>query len=140
MARDLFHNNVREALLKEGWNITHDPLRIPIDGGSHMDIDMAAEIVFGAEKGGEKIAVEVKSFVSKSFMNNFHEAMGQYLDYKSALKDFDPERIVYLALPFHATQHRLYQGLFIQKRLREESAKVIIFDLIKNEILEWIKY
>ena len=140
MARDLFHNNVREALLKEGWNITHDPLRIPIDGGSHMDIDIAAEIVFGAEKGGEKIAVEVKSFVSKSFMNNFHEAMGQYLDYKSALKDFDPERIVYLALPFHATQHRLYQGLFIQKRLREESAKVIIFDLIKNEILEWIKY
>ena len=138
MARDLFHNNVREALLKEGWNITHDPLRIPIDGGSHMDIDMAAEIVFGAEKGGEKIAVEVKSFVSKSFMNNFHEAMGQYLDYKSALKDFDSERIVYLALPFHATQHRLYQGLFIQKRLREESAKVIIFDLIKNEILEWI--
>ena len=140
MARDLFHNNVREALLKEGWNITHDPLRIPIDGGSHMDIDMAAEIVFGAEKGGEKIAVEVKSFVSKSFMNNFHEAMGQYLDYRSALEDFDPERIVYLALPFHTSQHRLYKGLFIQKRLREESAKVIIFDQIKNEILQWINY
>ena len=139
MARDLFHNNVREALLKEGWNITHDPLRIPIDS-THLDIDIAAEILFGAEKGGEKIAVEVKSFLSKSFMNNFHEAMGQYLDYKSALEDFDPERIVYLALPFHAAQHRLYQGQFIQKRLREEEAKIIIFDQSKNEIVQWIKY
>ena len=38
MARDLFHNNVREALLKEGWHMTHDPLRVPIDG-SYMEID-----------------------------------------------------------------------------------------------------
>ena len=48
MARDLFHQNVREALLKEGWNITDDPLRVPIDG-SHLEIDLAAEMVFGAE-------------------------------------------------------------------------------------------
>ena len=140
MARDLFHNNVREALLKEGWNITHDPLRVPIDGGSSMEVDLAAEIVFGAEKGGEKIAVEVKSFLGKSFMNNFHVAMGQYLDYRSALEDFDPERVVHLALPHFASQHRLYKGLFIQKRLREEEARIIIFDQTKNEIVQWIKY
>ena len=53
MARDLFHQNVREALLKEGWNITDDPLRVPIDG-SHLEIDLAAEMVFGAERGNEK--------------------------------------------------------------------------------------
>lgn len=139
MAKDLFHDNVREALLKEGWNITHDPLRVPIDG-SYMEVDLAAEILFGAERGEEKIAVEVKCFLGKSFMNNFHEAMGQYLDYRSALEDFDPQRIVFLALPFHAYQHRLYQGQFIQKRLGEENANLIIFDQIKNEILQWIKY
>jgi hypothetical protein len=139
MAKDLFHDNVREALLKEGWVITHYPLRVPIDG-SYMEIDMAAEILFGAERGGEKIAVEVKCFLGKSFMNNFHEAMGQYLDYRSALEDFDSDRIVFLALPIHAYQHRLYQGQFIQKRFREENAQLIIFDQIKNEILEWIKY
>ena len=58
MARDLFHNNVREALLKEGWIITDDSLRVPIDG-THLEIDR------------------------------------QYLDYKSALEDFDPQRIVF---------------------------------------------
>ena len=61
MARDLFHYNVREALFKEGWNITHDPLRVPIDG-SHLDIDIGAEMIIGAQRGTEKIAVEIKSF------------------------------------------------------------------------------
>ncbi len=32
MAKDLLHQNVREALEKEGWKITNDPMRIPIDG------------------------------------------------------------------------------------------------------------
>ena len=87
----------------------------------------------------KKIAVEVKSFLSKSFMNNFHEAMGQYLDYRSALEDFEPERTVYLALPTHAYNHTVFQGRFIQKRLHEENAQLIIFEPVKNEIIQWIK-
>jgi hypothetical protein len=84
MARDKFHENVRTALLKEGWQITDDPFRIPIDG-SHLDVDLAAEMVFAAERAGQKIAVEVKGFLGKSFIHDFHEAMGQYLDYRSAI-------------------------------------------------------
>lgn len=138
MARDLLHNNVREALLKEGWHITHDPLPIPIDG-TYLEIDVAGEIILGAERGTEKIAVEVKSFLKKSFMTNFHEAIGQYLDYESALEDFDPQRIVYLAIPLHAFNNPIFQGRFIQKRLKQEKAKLIIFEPIKNEIIEWIE-
>jgi XisH protein len=138
MARDLLHNSVKEALLKEGWHITNDPLRIPIDG-TYLEVDMAAEIIFGAERGDEKIAIEVKSFLKKSFMTNFHEAIGQYLDYKSAMEDFEPERIVFLALPLHAYNNSIFQGRFIQKRLREEETKLIIFDPLKQEIVQWIK-
>ena len=139
MARDRLHNNVKEALLKEGWIITHDPLRIPIDG-TYLEVDMAGEIVFGAERDGKKIAIEVKSFLKKSFMTNFHEAMGQYLDYKSALEDFDPHRVVFLALPLYAFNNIIFQGRFIQKRIKEEQAKLIIFDPIKNEITQWIEH
>jgi hypothetical protein len=39
MARDLLHHSVKEALIKEGWNITNDPLRITIDG-SYLEIDL----------------------------------------------------------------------------------------------------
>lgn len=137
MARDVFHFNVRTALEKESWQITNDPLRIPIDG-SHLEIDLAGEMVFGAERGGVKIAVEVKSFLSKSFMNNFHEAMGQYLDYRSALEDFEPDRLVYLAIPVAAQKHTMFQSRFIQKRLREENVKLIIFDPFQNLIVQWI--
>ena len=28
MAKDLYHNAVRNALIKDGWTITHDPLRL----------------------------------------------------------------------------------------------------------------
>ncbi|MFN4254686.1 MAG: element excision factor XisH family protein [Saprospiraceae bacterium] len=28
MARDIFHQEVREALEKDGWTITHDPVPI----------------------------------------------------------------------------------------------------------------
>lgn len=138
MARDLFHLNFREALIKEGWKITHDPLRIPIEV-SYLEIDIAAEFILAAEKGEEKIAVEIKSFLNKSFLNNFHEAMGQYLDYKSALEDFDQHRIVFLALSVDTFNHRVFQSKFIQKRLKEEEAKLIIFDPIINEIIKWIK-
>ena len=31
MAKDIFHENVRQALIKEGWSITSDPLHIDLD-------------------------------------------------------------------------------------------------------------
>ena len=65
--------------------------------------------------------------------------MGQYLDYRSALEDFEPNRLVYLAIPISARNHYLFQGRFIQKRLREEEVKLIIFDPVQNIIVEWIE-
>ena len=98
-----------------------------------------AENVLEAERAGEKIAVEVKSFLDKSIIHTFHEAMGQYLDYRSALEVVEPERVVYLAVPTHIFYHDVFQDWFIQKRLREENAKLIVFDSITNIIEKWIK-
>ena len=61
MAKDKFHQQVREALEKEGWTITHDPYKIMI-GRRRGYIDLGAEII-GAEKGDQIIAVEIKSFL-----------------------------------------------------------------------------
>ena len=138
MARDLFHNNVRIALEKDGWKITADPLRIDLDE-TFVDIDLAAEMAFAAEREGEKIAVEVKSFLGKSLMSDFHEAMGQYLDYRDALDETEPDRTLFLALPTDAYNHRVFQGRFIQKRLRNEEAKLLVFDPFDNTIVLWKK-
>jgi XisH protein len=138
MARDLFHKNVREALEKEGWHVTSDPLRIDLDE-TYVEIDLAAEMIFAAEKQEEKIAVEVKSFLGRSIMSNFHEAIGQYLDYLEALNETEPERELYLAIPYETYYHRVFQGRFIQKRLANENVKLIIYDPFDNIIVEWKK-
>ena len=73
MARDLYHHIVKIGLVKEGWNITHDPLHIDLEE-TYVEIDLAADIAFAANKGEEKIAVEVKSFLGKSIISEFHTA------------------------------------------------------------------
>ncbi len=77
MARDIYHQTVRNALEKEGWTIKNDPFILKM-GGLRMEIDLAAEKTIIAQKGTENIAVEIKSFLGKSKLNDFYEAKGQY--------------------------------------------------------------
>ncbi len=56
MAKDRFHNLVRNALEKDGWKITADPYEINVDDVD-FEIDLAAEQLLGAEREGQKIAV-----------------------------------------------------------------------------------
>ena len=74
-AHDVFHAAVKQGLIKEGWTITDDPLIIEF-GTLDMYIDLAAEKLIAAEKGGERIAVEVKSFLGPSLVTDFHTALG----------------------------------------------------------------
>jgi hypothetical protein len=116
MAKDLFHNNVKTALQKDGWNITHDPYQLRY-GVADIYIDLAAEEAIAAEKAGRKIAVEVKSFAGGSNVSEFHTALGQFLNYRVALEiSEEPDRILYLAVPQDTYQ------IF----LRFEPAKTVI--------------
>ncbi|NEQ87450.1 MAG: fatty-acid oxidation protein subunit alpha, partial [Moorea sp. SIO2I5] len=46
-AKDLFHDAVKQALLKDDWIITADPLKIKIEGVK-LEIDLAADKVIAA--------------------------------------------------------------------------------------------
>jgi XisH protein len=138
MARDKFHNNVREGLIKEGWRVTAEQLRIDLDE-TFVEIDLMAEMILVAERADEKIAVEVKSFLGASIMSEFHGAVGQFLDYRTALEEVEPERVLFLAVPVDVWEHKVFQGRFIQKRLQMENIKLIIFDPFINTIVSWRK-
>lgn len=97
-ARDKFHNAVKSALVKSGWKITADPMNISF-GGVDQQIDLAAENVFAAERGEEKIAVEIKSFLGASAISDFHTASGQYRNYQRVLRRREPDRLLFLAVP-----------------------------------------
>ncbi|MEQ9553017.1 MAG: element excision factor XisH family protein [Coleofasciculus sp. G3-WIS-01] len=66
---------------KEQWTITDDPLRLEV-GGTKFEIDLGAEQVLAAERGEEKIAVEIKTFLSDSPLTDYHAALGQFLNYR----------------------------------------------------------
>ncbi|MEB3313788.1 MAG: element excision factor XisH family protein [Cyanobacteriota bacterium] len=52
MAKDLFHDIVKSALIAEGWEITHDPF--PVDYGDvQMQIDLGAERLLAAQRDSE---------------------------------------------------------------------------------------
>jgi XisH protein/XisI protein len=94
-----FHEVVKNALIKDGWNVTHNRFGIKV-GGVDMEIDLGAERLLTAERGTEKIAVEVKSFLAEgSAISQFHMALGQFINYRAALRREEADRILYLAVP-----------------------------------------
>lgn len=136
MAKDRFHNIVRNALEKDGWKITADPYEINVDDVD-FEIDLAAEQLLGAEKEGQKIAVEIKSFISTSNVSEFHTALGQFLNYRDALDKIEPERQLYLAVrvPIYET---FFQRKFIMSAVAKYQFKLIIYDVQEEVIRQWL--
>jgi hypothetical protein len=135
MAKDVFHNAVKKGLEKDGWVITDDPLRIKA-GGADMQIDLGAEKLIAAEKGEKKIAVEVKSFIGASNISEFHTAVGQFINYRVALEEQQPERILYLAVPIGV--HRKFFFLpFVCTIIERFQITLIIYDPVDEVVLEW---
>lgn len=135
MAKDLFHQAVKQALIKEGWTITNDPLIIRIDRVK-LEIDLAAEKVFAAEKDEQKIAVEVKSFINPSVITDFHNALGQFLNYRLGLEMTDPDRILYLAVPIDIF-NTFFQERFTKVAISHYAIKIIAYEPNTEEIIEW---
>jgi XisH protein len=136
-AKDRFHAVVRIALEKEQWNVTDDPLRLDI-GGTKFEIDLGAEQLLAAERGKEKIAVEIKTFLSDSPLTDYHAALGQFLNYRLALEIADSTRILYLAVPVGAYES-FFKREFAQISLERYQIKLIIYDPIQEVIIQWIR-
>lgn len=135
MAKDLFHQVVKNALIKDGWTITNDPLTIRIDRVK-LEIDLTAEKVLAAEKDGIKIAVEIKSFINPSAINEFHAALGQFLNYRIALQMTEPMRILYLAVPIDIF-NSFFQERFTQEAIKQYDVKIFAYHPTTEVILEW---
>jgi XisH protein len=136
MAKDFFHNAVKTALIRAGWTVTHDPYNLTV-GGVDMQIDLGAEQLIGAEQNGRKIAVEVKSFVGKSAISEFHTAHGQYLDYYFALEEYESVRKLYLAVPIGVYQS-FFRLPFIQKMVHRSHVSLLIYNPDDEVIVQWL--
>jgi hypothetical protein len=137
MAKDKFHEQVRVALETEGWQITDDPLYMKL-GSIPIHIDLGAERLIAAEKGSQKIAVEVKTFGIASFITAFHEAVGQYIVYREALAIRASERILFLAMPHDIFETYKNEPLVVQV-FQQYNIKIITYDPITKQIVSWLE-
>jgi len=135
-AKDIYHDCVKNALIKDGWKITHDPLSLKI-GKKDIFIDLAADKLLVAEKQGKKIAVEIKSFIGISEVEDLKNALGQYILYEKVLLRVKSERILYLAIT-----NTVFLKIFTEEigkiLLDDDTLKLIIFDSQKEVITKWI--
>ncbi|NER45334.1 MAG: fatty-acid synthase [Symploca sp. SIO1A3] len=137
MAKDVYHNTVKTALEKDGWTITDELFRLTV-GSRSVYIDLGAEKLIVAEKADRKIAIEIKSFLSPSPVNDLEGALGQYILYRDALQRSQPERTLYLAIA-NAVYLDFFQEEIVQMVVENQRLKLIIFHPDKMEVVKWIE-
>jgi uncharacterized protein YcbX len=135
-AADKFHDAVKNALQKDGWTVTHEHYKLQF-GGVRMYVDLAAERIMAAERNGQKIAVEVKSFIQTSTLTAFNDALGQYFGYNVALRATEPERELFLAVP-SGTHQTFFALEYAQAVISEANIRVLVYDEFSEVILQWI--
>lgn len=138
MAKDIYHEHVKTALIKDGWTVTHDPLRLLSKKEGGLETDLGAEKIIVAEKGLTKIAVEVKSFISPSLINEFNKATGQYVSYDESLEMSNNERILYLAMP-DEVYAKLITKTIVQRVIKRLKIKILLFNPEAKTVESWIE-
>ena len=137
-AKDLFHDAVKTGLERDGWRITADPLKVEFSDKTDGFIDLAADKLLAAGSGERKIAVEIKSFVGRSWVEDFHQALGQFLNYRRALRRQEPERELFLAVPLE-TYENYFSRWLAQSAITEHQLKLLVYDAITEVIVKWLE-
>ncbi len=134
-AKDRYHDQVKDALIKEKWTITHDPYTVTF-GQRNVYVDLGAERILAAEKDDQKIAVEIKTFLGTSDIRNLEAAVGQYVFYRALLTRYDPARRLYLAVP-HSIFISILEEPIARPVLEDEEIAIFTFDPEEEKIIKW---
>lgn len=136
-AKNIFHEAVKQALQKEQWIITNDPLNFKF-GNVNFFVDLGAERLLAAQRDSEKIAVEIKSFLNPSAITDFYSALGQFLSYRLALEATEPDRKLYMAVPLDIYK-TFFQLEFTQTAVQQYQVLLIVYNPVNEVIITWTK-
>jgi hypothetical protein len=135
-AKDTYHDAVKNALIQDGWEITADPYFIKYED-AELYADLAAQKPIAAQRQEQKIVVEIKSFIGRSPMYDFHNAIGQYIVYRNLIQITEPEYNLYLAID-DLTYDNFFQRASIQLITKQNNLKIIVVDTQQERIQLWI--
>ena len=136
MAKDIIHDPVKNALIKDGWTIVAEQFQV-----EYEELEIFADIVAErspllAEKNGRKIIVEIKTFAGRSFMREFEQAIGQYEVYLEILELAQLHYELYMAISELA-----YETFFQRKGtstiVERKQLKLCVVDVMREEVVTW---
>lgn len=136
-AKDLYHEAVKNALIKDGWTITADPYPIEYED-AELYPDLAIEKYISEEQRQRKIIIEIKSFLGPSMMKDFEIALGQYIFYRDLIQlGQDEYQEIYLAI-----KDEIYKTFFqrksIQAVIKRHQLDLLVVNIEKEEVVQWI--
>ena len=129
------HDVVIQALTADGWTITHDPLHLKW-GVKDLYVDLGAERLLAAEKENRRIAVEVKSFIGISEVDDLEKAVGQYVVYNDVLSRVEPDRELFLAVN-EETYLDLFEEPIGKLLLENRRVRLLVFEPTSEVIRRW---
>lgn len=135
-AKDIYHDAVKNALIKDGWTIIADPYFLQYED-AELYADLFVEKALLAEQEGRKIVVEIKSFISPSPMRDFENALGQYILYRDILQLASKNYKNYLAIR-DTVFDTFFQRKSIQAVVKLQQIEFIVFNNEREEITLWI--
>lgn len=135
--RDLYHENVKNALIKDGWTITDDPFRIQYKGDT-LFADLGAEKTIAAQLGTRKIVVEIKMFNAPSLYTEFERALGQYILYRTLMAVVYPNHELFLGVP-EDIQADFFKREAVRLTLTAQRINVLVFNPEQEVITQWIQ-
>jgi XisH protein len=136
-AKDIYHDAVKNALIKDGWTITADPYPLEYED-VELYPDLAVEKLISQNQKQRKIIVEIKSFISPSLIKDFQNALGQYILYRDLIQlSQDEYQEIYLAI-----KDEIYETFFQRKSIKAvvklNQLALVIINTEKEEIVQWI--
>jgi XisH protein len=135
-AKDIYHEAVKNALIRDGWSITADPYVIQYEDAT-LYADLAAERPIAAQRQNQNIVVEIKSFIGRSLMHDFHGALGQYIVYRNLIQLTEPDYVLYLAID-DTVYEEFFKRKSIQAVANQNQLLLIVIDMKNEEIQQWI--
>jgi hypothetical protein len=135
-AKDVYHDSVKQALINDGWTILKENYELEYQG-DNLYPDFAAEKSIVATRDKERILVEVKSFLGRSFIADLQATIGQYIMYKEVVEAQNLDFKLYLAIPANLYHHN-FQTPLAQLMLQKTQINLLVFDPIQEVIEQWI--
>jgi hypothetical protein len=135
-APDIYYKTVKNAIIKDQWLITHDPLHLRW-GTKDMYVDLGAKQLLAANKGEKKIAIEIKSFIGASEIEDLRNAVGQFVLYRAVLRQTEPDRTLYLAVK-NTTFITTFEEPVGKLLIETENLNLIVFNPETEVITRWI--